>query len=116
MHFGFKQHGSNGKFKVLHLKKTLFGLHQSPCAFWKYLTKKLGNCGLPQAPFDPCLFICEKIIAICYVDDLIFWARNEKDIVNLAFQLHPEGVDLEQEDVLPDFLEFTLSELLRLDI
>ncbi len=26
-------HGSNGKFKVLHLKKTLYGLRQSPCAY-----------------------------------------------------------------------------------
>ncbi|KAL7460672.1 LOW QUALITY PROTEIN: hypothetical protein ACHAXS_001115 [Conticribra weissflogii] len=30
---------------------------QSPCDFWKYLTEKLGNCGLPQAPFDTFLFI-----------------------------------------------------------
>ncbi len=53
---GFKQRGSNGKFKVLCLKKTLYGLFQHPCAFWKFLTKKLGNCGLHQAPFDPCFF------------------------------------------------------------
>ena len=90
MPLGFKQRGSNGKFKVLRLKKTLYGLRQSPRAFWKYLTEKLGNCGLPQAPFDPCLFIGKKVIAICYVDDLIFWARNEKDIVELAVQLHVE--------------------------
>ncbi len=68
MPLGFKQHGSNGEFKALHLKKTLYGLCQSPFAFWKYLTEKLGNCGLPQAPFNPCLFFGEKVIAICYVD------------------------------------------------
>ncbi len=79
-------------------------MHQSPCAFWKYLTEKLGNCRLPQALFDPCLFIGEKVIAICYVDDLIFWTRNEKDIVELAVQLHAEGVDLEQEDDAARFL------------
>ena len=50
------------------------------------LTETFGNCGLTQAPFDPCLFIGEKVIAICYVDDLIFWARNEKDIVELAIR------------------------------
>ena len=64
MPLGFKQRGSNGKYKVLRLKKTLYGLHQSPRAFWKYLTEKLGNYGLPQAPFGPCLFIGEKVIAI----------------------------------------------------
>ncbi len=64
MPLGFKQCSSNGKYKVLCLKKTLYGLRRSPCAFWKYLTQKLGNCGLPQAPFDPCLFIGEKVIAV----------------------------------------------------
>ncbi len=77
---------------------TLYGLSQSPWAFWKYLTEKLGDCGLPQAPCDPCLFIGEKVIAICYVDDLVFWARNLKDIVELSVQLQAEGVYLEQED------------------
>ncbi len=47
MPLGFKQHGSNGKFKVLCLKKSLYGLHQSPHGFWKHPTKKLGNCSLP---------------------------------------------------------------------
>ncbi len=39
MHLGFKQCGSNGKVWVLCLKTTLYGLHQGPCAFWKYLTE-----------------------------------------------------------------------------
>ncbi len=74
---GFKQWGSNGKFKVLCFKKTHYGFHQSLCSFWKLFTEKLSNCGLPQAPFAPCLFIGKKVIAKSYVDDLIFWARNE---------------------------------------
>ncbi|KAL7461703.1 hypothetical protein ACHAXS_002120 [Conticribra weissflogii] len=56
----------------------------NPCVFWKYHTKDLSNCGPPQAPFDPCLFIGEKVIAICYVHDLIFLTRNEKDIDDLS--------------------------------
>ncbi|KAL7461189.1 hypothetical protein ACHAXS_001612 [Conticribra weissflogii] len=57
MPLAFKWHGSNEMFKVLCLKKTIYCLHQSPCAFWKYLTEKLGNCGLPQAPFGSSDFI-----------------------------------------------------------
>ncbi len=41
-------------------QKTLFGLHQSPHAIWKYLTENLCNYDLLQAPFDSCLFIGEK--------------------------------------------------------
>ncbi len=43
MPLGFKQRGSNRKFEVLCLKKTLYGLRQSHHVFWKYLTEKLGN-------------------------------------------------------------------------
>ncbi|KAL7460566.1 hypothetical protein ACHAXS_001012 [Conticribra weissflogii] len=66
----------------------------------------LGNCCLPQAPFDTCLVIGEKVITICYVDDLIFWARNKKDIVELVIHLCAEGVDLEQDNEHAEFLEF----------
>ncbi len=60
---GFKQHGSKGKFKVIGLQKTLYGLCQSLHAFWKYLTENFGNFGLPQAPFDPYLSVGKKVIA-----------------------------------------------------
>ncbi len=81
MPLGFKQCSSYGKFKVLFLKKTLYGLSQSPCEFWKYLTENFGKCGLPQAPFDPCFFIGKKIFAILYIENMILWERNQKDIV-----------------------------------
>jgi hypothetical protein len=73
--------------KVLKLKKTLYGLRQSPCAFWKYLVEKMAICGMVQSKLDPCLFVGEKVICISYVDDLIFLARNEKDIHHIAMKL-----------------------------
>ena len=33
---------------------------------------------------DPCLFIGDKVICIVYADDLIFWAKDESDIHDLA--------------------------------
>ena len=40
MPLGFNTKSKNGKRQVLKLKKTLYGLRQSPRAFWKYITKK----------------------------------------------------------------------------
>ena len=68
-----------------------------------YMVKKMEMCGLPQSQLDPCLFIGEKVICICYVDDLLFWARDEKDIHELAMRLCEVGVDLEQDVMLQDF-------------
>ena len=40
---GFRKQG-----KVLKLKKTLYGLRQSPRAFWLNLTEKMNTCGMEQ--------------------------------------------------------------------
>ena len=37
----FEQYDKRGKLRVLILKKTIYGLCQSPRYFWKYLTKEL---------------------------------------------------------------------------
>ncbi len=50
-----------------------------------------------QSKLDPCLFVGEKVICISYVNDLIFWSRNEKDIHHIAMKLREVRVDLEQE-------------------
>ena len=96
---GFRKQG-----KVLKLKKTLYGLRQSPRAFWLYLTEKMNLCGMEQSTFDPCLFIGAKVMCICYVDDLIFWALDESDINKLPDQLISAGVALEQESDAAGFL------------
>ncbi len=100
---GFMQRCSNGKFKVLCLKKTLYGLRQSPHDFWKYLIEKLSNWSLPQAPFDPCLFIVKWLLLSAM---LMIWSlgKKEKGNVELAIQLHSDQVDLDQEDDVFSFL------------
>jgi hypothetical protein len=91
------------------LKKTLYGLCQSPRAFWKYITQKLETCGLEQSKFDPCLFVDEKVICVVYVDDLIFWSKDTVAINDSAMQLRELGVDLEQEDDAAGFLGVMLE-------
>lgn len=64
--------GFEKKGKVLKLKKTSYGLCQSPRAFWKYIVKKMKLCGVPQSEFDPCLFVGQKVICICHVDNAVY--------------------------------------------
>jgi hypothetical protein len=88
---GVKQYDKNGKPKVLTLNRTLYGLRQSPCAFWLYLAEKLERCGLKQSQLDPCLFICSCVICIVYVDDLLFWSPKEEYIYKFGECLRAEG-------------------------
>ncbi len=101
---GFNTKSKNGKRQVLKLNKTLYGLRQSPRAFWKYITEKLESCGLKQSKFDPCLFIIPDVICIVYVDDLIFWSCDVAKIDRVAMELCKLRVALEQEDDAAGFL------------
>ena len=109
MPLGFSQYDKNGKKMCLKLKKTLYGLRQSPRAFWKYITVKLQEVGLEQSKFNPCLFVGPDVICIVYVDDLIFWSKEVPRINRVAMELRNLGVDLEQEDDAAGFLGVTLD-------
>ena len=58
---------------------------------------------------DPCLFVGKKVISICYVDDILFWAKDEADINQLAVVLHAKGFLLEQEEDATGFLGVLLT-------
>jgi hypothetical protein len=103
---GFRKHG-----KCLKLKRTLYGLRQSPREFWKYLTDAMGQCEMKPSKMDPCLFVGPKVLAICYVDDIIFWARDDEDIYELGRQLRSKDLLLEEEDDAAGFLGVRLNKL-----
>ena len=75
-----------------------------PRAFWQYLLSKMEACDMKQSKFDPCLFVGERMLTICYVDDILFWAKDIKDIEKLAQKLHETDIDLEQEEDTAGFL------------
>ena len=73
------------------------------------MTQKLEQSGFKQSQFDPCLFVDKKVTIIVYVEDLIFWARDEADIHNTAMKLRELGVNLEQEGDAAGFLGVTMN-------
>ena len=105
----FNVKSKNGNRQVLRLKKTLYGLRQSPRAFWKYMTEKLKQVGLNQSRFDPCLFIGPDVICVVYVDDLIFWSWDLAHVDRVAVELCKLGVALEQEEDAAVSISFTIN-------
>lgn len=91
---GYEQPGM-----VLKLNKSLYGLKQSPRNFFAYQKEHLEACGCMSCPdIDPCLFISDKVIVLSYVDDSIFFAKDEKDIDDLIAKLRARKVEVEVED------------------
>ena len=97
---GFKQEG-----KVLKLKKSLYGLKQSPRNFFNHLKTNLIKVGFEQkVDVDPCLFISDKVICITYVDDCIMVAEDDADINVIIEKLRDLSMTLEEEDDVAGFL------------
>ena len=96
---GFKESG-----KVLKLNQSLYGLRQSPRNFFLLLKENLEKVGLKQCDSDPCLFISKKVVCLVYVDDTLFYAKNQADIDEVIDNLRQCGMDLEKEEDVAGFL------------
>jgi hypothetical protein len=86
--------------KVLKLKKSLYGLKQSPRNFVHYLKSKLETIGFEQTlDVDPCLFMSDKVICLMCADDMLLFTQDMKDIDNVLHRLAQEqGMGLEIKD------------------
>jgi Reverse transcriptase (RNA-dependent DNA polymerase) len=97
---GFSQPG-----KVLKLKRSLYGLRQSPRNFFQHLKSKLEGIGFESnESVDPCLFISDNVICLVYVDDTLLFSPNEKYIDEVVAKLSASEMELEEEDSVAGFL------------
>ena len=71
---------TSGKDKVLHLRKSLYGLRQAPRTFFEKLKEGLLERGWIQSEIDPCLFLKLGMICVVYVDDTIFGSLKIADL------------------------------------
>jgi len=80
---GFDEGKKDGK--VCRLKKSLYGLKQSPRVWFDRFTKAIRKGGYQQAHGDHTLFYRHKnektTLLIVYVDDIIVTGNDEDEIV-----------------------------------
>lgn len=65
---------------VCKLKRSIYGLKQSPRCWNTALNEQLKNMGLIQSSADPCLYTApggEKVIVAVYVDDILIATETE---------------------------------------
>jgi hypothetical protein len=61
---------------VYNLNRSVYGFKQSPRNFFRYLSEQLVAQGLVPSKLDPCLFIGKSVIAVVYVDDVLFYSKS----------------------------------------
>jgi hypothetical protein len=96
---GFSTHN-----RVLKLKKSLYGLKQSPRNFFLHLKDKLEGIGFESSILDQCLFISDKVVCLVYVDDTLFFAQNEEDITKAIDGLVAAGMEFKVKEDVTGFL------------
>jgi hypothetical protein len=90
--------------EVLRLKRTLYGLKQSPRYFFAYITKRLIKQGLTASKYNPCPFMNKSIIVIVYVDDILIYGRSEAEIDKLIKHLKNDDIALHKEGTAEGYL------------
>ena len=77
---GFIARGQESK--VICLKRAFYGLTQAGLAWWNELSNSMKDLGFARLNLDAGIFMCQEgtrlIVAIVYVDDTMFFSKNEK--------------------------------------
>ena len=73
----------------------------------------MEKIGLKQSKHDPCLYIGDNIICVTYVDDLLFWSKDDSKIESTISELKSLGVDLEKESNASGYLGVKMEKDLK---
>ena len=104
--------GLNVPFKeghVMKLRRCLYGLRQSPKNWFLHLKERLESVGFKQSACDPCLFYQGGIICLCYVDDCVFFSKDNEMLEKVVQDIKDAELDLNVEDDVAGFLGVLLT-------
>ena len=88
--------GPSSEAYILTLKKSLYGLRQAPRLWFKTLEKSLHDLGFKLSDNDACLLMKKGLVALVYVDDVLFFVTSDKLIDKVISDLK-KNFDLSKE-------------------
>ena len=59
--------------------------------------------------FDPCMFSGDRVIAVAFVDDILFWSTDEKFVMVLGLKFRDQSLLLQEEHDAAGFLGVTMN-------
>ena len=89
---------------VLKLRRSLYGLRQSPRNFGRYMKSKLESIGIMQSELDECLFVGRKVVLVTWVDDVLLYSPKDEWINETIAELREAGIDISRESDTAGFL------------
>jgi Reverse transcriptase (RNA-dependent DNA polymerase)/GAG-pre-integrase domain len=110
---GFEYENENGEQYVLTLKRSLYGLVQAPLYWGNHLKDALEKQALRQIICDPCMHSGNGVIVLTYVDDCLFFGKDQVTIDKKIRSIQESGLKLTVED---DIYAFLGVEVVRNDV
>ena len=103
----------DSKELVMKLNRSLYGLVQAPLHWFNKLKEGLNKHGFTQqSDYDPCLFFGDGIIALVYVDNVVFFGPDLGKIDKLISDMKADGFGINVED---DFFHFLGVDITKSD-
>ena len=95
--------------KVWKLKKSIYGLKQSPHNYFLHMKGKLEKLGFAQSIADPCLFISPTVICLVYVDDALLVYCDQQAVGKLAHDMKQEQMLFNVESDVAGYLDVLID-------
>jgi len=92
------------KGKVWKLRKSIYGLKQSPRNYFLHMKSKLEELGFKQSDSDPCLFISATVICLIYVDDALLVYKDHNAADDLTTRMLQKGMLFNVESDVAGYL------------
>ena len=102
--------GEDSSDIVLKLNKSLYGLVQAPLTWYDYLKMEFANQEFIPSEIDPCLFYGKDMMAMVYVEDVVFFGKDLSKIDKTIEGFKSNGYALTKEENLFHFLGVDITQ------
>jgi hypothetical protein len=103
-------HG-NSKDHVLKLEKNIYGQKQARRVWNLFLVDKLMPIGFTPSLIDDCVFFCDDVIFMVYVDDSIFLGSNDLQLQDVIKEIQALGLNIEDQGHPADYVGINTKKL-----
>jgi hypothetical protein len=97
------KHGDSKKY-LLKLEKNIYGQKQAGRVWNSFLVDKLTPIGFTMSLIDDCVFFCDDIIFMVYVDNGIFLGSDNLQLQEVIKEIQNLGLNIEDQGHPADYV------------
>jgi hypothetical protein len=104
------KHG-NSRDHMMKLEKNIYGQKQAGHVWNSFLVDKLTSIGFTMSLIDDCVFFCDDIIFMVYVDDGIFLGNDDLQLHEVIKKIQDLGLNIEDQGHPADYVGVNIKKL-----